>query len=78
MTANRSYDTGGTDSPTQQWMRQRVRVNTHPEWGVGRVLRWFPAGGGLPARLRILCENLRAPRIVSTTDVEIVDSPQRS
>ena len=73
MTVNRSYYTGGTDSPTQQWMRHRVRVTTHPEWGTGRVLRWFPAGGGVPPRLRVLCENLRAPRIVSTAEVEVIE-----
>lgn len=72
MVANRSYETDGTDDPTRQWLQRIVRVRTHPEWGKARVLRWYPASGGQPQRLRIMAEAHPAPQIVPLAQVEIV------
>lgn len=71
--SNRSYFTEGTDNPTQEWLQRRVRVRSHPEWGVGRVLRWYPARAGNPPTLRVMMDRVRAPKIVKVTDVVVVD-----
>ena len=60
------------DDPNVSWMKRLVRVKRHPEWGVARVMRWFPAGGGQPERLRIMAQNEPAPKLVTVTDVELV------
>ncbi len=70
--ANTSYRTDGTEEPIEQWLRKTVRLPGHPEWGTARVLRWYPAVGLEPQRLRILAENKSAPQVVSIYDVEIV------
>lgn len=72
MATNRSYDTGGLDDPTQDWLQRIVRVTAHPEWGNARVLRWYPAQGGKGQTLRIRAENHPAPKVVSVLEVEIV------
>ncbi|MEZ4271574.1 MAG: hypothetical protein R3C68_09125 [Myxococcota bacterium] len=77
MAGNRSYYTDGTDHPQQEWLSHIVRVKSHPDWGTGRVMRWYPAHAGQPARLRIMCENMRAPQVVTVTEVEVVESPTR-
>ena len=69
---NHSFETDGTEDPTRRWMQHRVKVRTHPEWGEARVMRWYPAAGGLSQRLRIMADNSHIPQIVSITDVEIV------
>lgn len=71
MIANRSYDTDGLDNPTQGWLQRRVRMRARPEWGTGRVMRWYPAGAGLPPRLRVMFERQKAPQVVSVHDIEI-------
>jgi len=73
-TANRSNYTDGLDHPTRSWLQKVVRSKTQTQWGTGRVLRWYPAAAGLPARLRVRFENISAPQVVSVADVEIVDS----
>jgi hypothetical protein len=73
MTANRSYDTEGLDSPTESWMQRHVRVKSHPEWGTGRVMRWYPAAGGNPPRLRVMMRHVAAPQVVPVSDIEVVD-----
>ena len=73
MNPNRSYDTGGMENPSRNWLQHRVRVTTHPQWGVGRVMRWFPAGDGNPARLRVMMTKAEMPQIVRVSDVEIID-----
>jgi len=73
MTPNRSYQTEGLDSPTQIWLRRRVRVKSHPEWGVGRVMRWYPAAAGEPVRLRVMMHGIAAPQVVPLPDIEVVD-----
>ncbi|MBJ80476.1 MAG: hypothetical protein CMH60_04085 [Myxococcales bacterium] len=70
--ANTSYLTDGTEEPIEQWLRKTVRVRKHPEWGNARVLRWYPAAGSTPQRLRILAENNPAPQIVSILEVEVL------
>jgi len=72
MTANRSQDTDGTDHPTEVWLQRTVYVPAHPEWGQARVMRWYPATGGLPPRLRIMCAGLSAPQVVQVSEVEII------
>lgn len=69
---NRSYYTDGTDDPTRDWLQKVVRVIDHPEWGLGRVMRWYPAIDGKPARLRLMCARNRAPQVVFVSDIEIV------
>ena len=71
MVANRSYETAGIDDPAVEWMKRSVRVKAHPEWGQARVIRWFPADGDQPERLRIMTRALLAPQIVAVADVEI-------
>ncbi|MDP7039387.1 MAG: hypothetical protein QGI45_09530 [Myxococcota bacterium] len=70
--ANTSYQTDGTEEPIEQWLRKLVRLRAHPEWGTARVLRWYPAVGLEPQRLRILAENNPAPQVVSIYDVEVI------
>ena len=70
--ANRSYETDGTEDPSRQWLQKTVRVKGHPEWGLARVLRWYPAAAGLAPRLRILPHNITAPQVVALTDIEEV------
>ncbi|MFC1611592.1 hypothetical protein ACFL6C_11590 [Myxococcota bacterium] len=62
----------GLDDPNLTWLRRVVRVKSHPEWGIGRVLRWFPSMGDQPERLRIMPENNSKPQLVDVTDVELV------
>lgn len=69
---NRSYDTDGMEDPTRQWLQRRVRVRNHPEWGIGRVMRWYPAHSGQPARLRVMMEGRRSPQIVQVADVDVL------
>jgi len=73
MTTNRSYDTEGLDNPTVQWTLRHVRAKAHPQWGVGRVMRWYPAHGGQPPRLRVMFEGMPAPQVIATTEVERLD-----
>ena len=70
--ANRSQETSGLDDPTQDWLKRLVRVVPHPQWGVARVLRWFPASGGSGQRLRIQPANTRYPQTVLVRDVRVV------
>jgi len=70
--ANHSYESAGLDDPGRQWMQHWVRVKTHPEWGLARAVRWFPAEGGAPERLRIMTEQLRQPLLVDVADVNLV------
>ena len=49
-----------------------IVARQHPEWGSGRVLRWFPAGGGQPPRLRVMFGKIRAPQVLPVTEVDIV------
>ena len=74
MAQNRSYETDGQDDPTRYWLRLTVRVKTHPEWGLARVMRWYPAAAGFPQRLRVMPEKVSAPQVVSITDVEVVST----
>jgi len=71
MMTNRSYPTDGTDQPEQDWMQKSVTVPAHPEWGKGRVVRWYPASGDQPARLRLYLEGSTATPVVSVDEVEI-------
>ncbi|OGQ89978.1 MAG: hypothetical protein A2289_17190 [Deltaproteobacteria bacterium RIFOXYA12_FULL_58_15] len=61
----------GLDDPNVDWLQREVRVKGHPEWGVSRVIRWFPAQGEQAEQLRIMPEKGGAPRVVSVTDVEL-------
>ena len=61
----------GLDDPRFNWLQQVVRVKDHPEWGMARVVRWFPAQGQLPERLRIMAENVTAPQLVLVSQVEL-------
>ncbi|MBI5511965.1 MAG: hypothetical protein HY903_24675 [Deltaproteobacteria bacterium] len=72
MTLNRSVATAGLDDPTKQWMQRLVTVQDHPEWGVSRVLRWFPAEGNEPERLRVMPEGHRQPQLVRADAVAVV------
>lgn len=71
---NRSNDgIPGLDDPNLHWLKRAVRVKSHPEWGEARVLRWYPATGGEPERLRVMPEGATArPQLVAVTDVELV------
>ena len=71
---NRSNDgIAGLDDPNLTWLKRAVRVKTHPEWGEARVLRWYPAVGDEPERLRVMPEGSAArPQLVAVTDVELV------
>jgi hypothetical protein len=62
----------GLDDPNLRWLQQQVRVKNHPEWGVARVMRWYPASGERPELLRIMPQSVRAAQIVAVTDVELV------
>jgi hypothetical protein len=73
MATNRSYYTDGTDDPRTTWLQRTVRVTGHPEWGTARVMRWFPAGGGQPPRVRIRCSAITAPQIVAVSELERVE-----
>ena len=71
---NRSHETDGLDDPNQGWLNCRLRMRKHPEWGILRVLRWYPApveGGG--QTLRVLREGSQLPQMVAVREVEIVD-----
>jgi hypothetical protein len=78
--ANHSFDSAGLDDPRKSWMQHLVQVKLHPEWGWARVLRWYPAEGLEPVRLRIMAEGMPQPQVVRADEVEIVDgdvSPAR-
>jgi hypothetical protein len=62
----------GLDDPNRSWLQRRVRVRSHPEWGVARVVRWYPATAGQPERLRIFAPGMRAQELVQASDVELV------
>ena len=47
--------------------------HVHPEWGDARVLRWYPAGGGHPQRLRVMPYRQGTATIVDVSDVDIVE-----
>lgn len=70
--SNRSYDTAGLEDAAQQWMQRGVRIKAHPEWGVVRVLRWFPAVGQSAAKLRVFGSSMAAPLVLTIDDVEVV------
>jgi hypothetical protein len=72
MAGNRSYDTEGMDHPIRQWLQQEVVALNHPEWGRGRVLRWYPATGGESPRLRVMFSAKPAPQVISVSDVSLV------
>ncbi len=72
MSPNQSYYTDGTDDPNRDWLQRVVRVRSRPEWGRARVMRWYPATGATPARLRIMAEHMRAPQIVPVSDVDVL------
>ena len=74
MASNRSYYTEGTDHPVRQWLQQQVVLRSRPEWGTGKVLRWYPATGGQPPRLRVMFANVNAPQVVGVNEVEKVTS----
>ena len=71
MVSNRSYETQGTDDPNRRWIDQLIRVKTHPEWGQGRVLRWYPASADQPQRVRVFCDGLPVPKGVLVDEIEI-------
>jgi hypothetical protein len=77
VTANHSYDTSGLDDPGKNWMQRLVRVPSHPEWGHARVLRWYPAEGHEPVRLRIMADGMRQPQVVRADEVEILSPAPR-
>ena len=77
MNANHSYESAGLDDPSKNWMQHVVRVTKHPEWGLARVLRWFPAEGVEPVRLRIMAEGLRQQQVVRADEVELVPPAPR-
>ena len=70
--SNKSYFTDGTDDPSRAWMQRTVRVLSHPDWGLARVVRWYPAAGGRVASLRVMAEKNDSPQVVPISDVEIV------
>ena len=70
--ANHSFDSAGLDDPGKNWMQHVVRVKNHPDWGFARVLRWYPAAGNEPVRLRIMTEALKQPQIIRADEAEIV------
>lgn len=72
MDANHSFPTAGLDDPGQNWMQHLVRVTAHPEWGFARVLRWYPAEGSEPVRLRLMAEHRRQAVVVRADEVELV------
>jgi hypothetical protein len=70
---NRSRETDGLDDPNQGWLNRRLRMRKHPEWGILRVLSWFPATvEGEGQRLRVLRPGQQSPQMVAVRDVEIV------
>ena len=69
---NKSHYTDGLEDPAKDWLQRVVTVKSHPEWGTARVMRWFPAADGQPARLRILSEGAKAQKVVPVTDIEIL------
>ncbi len=69
---NRSSDTDGLDDLSRHWLQRIVRVKSHPDWGLARVVRWYPAVADQPERLRIMAKNLRVQQIVPIDDVEVV------
>ena len=69
---NRTEETDGQDDPTRVWLQRTVRIKSRPEWGLARVLRWYPASGTQPQRLRIMAQGIAAPQVVPLTDVEVV------
>jgi hypothetical protein len=75
--ANHSFDTAGLDDPGKNWMQHLVRVPRHPEWGTARVLRFYPAEGGEPVRLRIMAEGARRPQVVRADEIEVIGPATR-
>lgn len=70
---NRPYDTAGLDNPDRRWLGQLVRVKSRPEWGILRVVRWFPQAGEGSERLRLMPFNGGSQKVVDATDVDVVD-----
>ncbi len=69
---NHSAETDGLDDPRRHWLQRIVKVKSRPDWGMARVIRWYPAVADQPERLRIMAKNLRAQQMVSIDDIEIV------
>lgn len=63
----------GLDDPSQEWLRRVVRVKSRPEWGVARVVRWYPAAEAGPETLRIIAQGVRSQQLVAIDDVEVID-----
>lgn len=63
----------GLDDPSREWLRRVVRVKSRPEWGVARVIRWYPATEGRPETLRVMAQGVRSQQLVSVDDVELLD-----
>jgi hypothetical protein len=66
--------TAGLDNPERRWMEKLVRIKSHPEWGILRVIRWFPAASGQAEMLRVFSSHLTAPQIAGTADVEVAEN----
>lgn len=70
---NQSAETDGLDDLSRLWLQRIVRVKSRPDWGLARVIRWYPAVADQPERLRIMAKNLRAQQMVSIDDIEVIE-----
>jgi hypothetical protein len=62
----------GLDDPNRRWLQQLVKVRAHPEWGVARVVRWYPCANGQPERLRVFAHGMRAQKVVAISEIDLV------